>query len=136
MNETTLIANETILIALISAGSAVVGALLGAVAAVLGPWALKRLEIKSDRETIYMEARRVAIVKFANCKTDSIQQDYQSIFSEINNESLALAFNEANKSVTELYSLINKNDAHVKNWINKMGFKAFTLRPSNIDEFK
>jgi len=134
MSETTFITDERVLIALISAGSAVVGSLFGAISAVLGPWWLKRLEIKTDREARYLEARRLAIVQFANSKLDSMQQYNQSMLSGVKSENLALAFGEANKRATELYSLISKKDSSVKSWINGMSFKAFTLKPSNIEE--
>lgn len=61
---------ETVQIAIISAGSGIVDALFGAAGAVLGPWWLKKTEIKAEREKINMETRRRAIVEYANNKMD------------------------------------------------------------------
>lgn len=121
-------------IALISAGSGVFGALLGAIAAVFGPWWLKKKEVAAEIERNYLEARRLAIVDYANKKMDSIQAYHQVFVLGSDNENLNESINAANKSVAELYSLIKSEDAYVKDWINKMSYKVISLKPKNIDE--
>lgn len=39
---------------------------------------------------------------------------------------------KANSSTNELYSLISKDDSGLKEWINKMGFKAFSIKPESV----
>lgn len=125
---------ETVQIAIISAGSGIVGALFGAAGAVLGPWWLKKTEIKAEREKINMEARRRAIVEYANNKMDAMKEYHQVFSFGAKSETLTDKINEANKSATELYSRIKKEDAAVKDWINKMSFRAFSAKLSTIKD--
>ena len=127
-------ANETIIIALITAGSGVLGALLGAAGAVIGPWWVKRAEIIAERQQREMESRRKAIVDFANKKLISMQAYHQVFSLGGKDESLLGKVENANISANELYSLISKEDSALKDWINKMGFKAFSAKPSSVQE--
>ena len=126
---------ETVLIALISAASGVFGALFGALGAVIGPWWLKKLELGAERERSYLDARRAAIVAFSNAKLD-VMREYHQVFvlGGSGMGKLTEAIGNANKTATELFSLIKKEDASVKKWINSMGHKSLMLKPKTIEE--
>ena len=124
--------NETIIIALITAGSGVLGALVGAAGAVIGPWWVKRSEILAEKHQRELENRRKAIVDFANKKLTSMQAYHQVFSLGATDESLLEKIERANVSVNELYSLIGKDDSRLKVWTNKMGFKAFSIKPKSV----
>lgn len=119
---------EAVQISLITAASGLFGALLGAIAAVVGPWWLKKYEIESERERAYIELRRVAIIEYANSKLAAMQE-YQKAFrlGVGVSENTIEALNDANRKTTALFSLIRKEDANLKNWINKMQFKYLNM---------
>jgi len=129
-----LMTNETIVIALITAGSGVLGALLGAAGAVVGPWWVKRSEIIAEKQQRETESRRKAIVDFANKKLISMQAYHQVFSLGGKDEALLEKIENANISANELYSLISKEDSALKDWINKMGFKAFSIKPKSVQE--
>jgi len=115
---------EAVQISLITAASGLFGALLGAIAAVVGPWWLKKFEIKSERERDYLASRRTAIIEYANSKLAAMQE-YQQAFrlgGEVGEKTIE-ALNDANRKSTILFSLIKKEDAGIKDWINRMQFK-------------
>jgi len=126
--------NETIAIALITAGSGVLGALLGAAGAVVGPWWVKRSEIIAEKQQFEMERRRKAIVDFANKKLISMKAYHQVFSLGGKDEDLQEKIENANISTNELYSLISKEDSALKDWVNNMSFKAFTIKPSSDQE--
>lgn len=126
--------NETIIIALITAGSGVLGAMMGAAGSVIGPWWVKRSEIIAERHQREMENRRKAIVDFANKKLISMQAYHQVFSLGGADESLLEKVERANISANELYSLISKDDYRLKEWINKMGYKALSIKPKSLQD--
>lgn len=126
--------SETVIIALITGLSGVLGALLGAVAAILGPWWIKRQEIDSQQLNAYIEARRRAIVDFANKKLISMQAYHQVISMGGKDEYFFEKIENSNMSANELYSLIKKEDSALKDWINNMSYKAISIKPSSIQD--
>ena len=126
--------SDTIQIAYIAAGGAILGAFFGAVGSVIGPWWLKKTELDSQRKASEHEARRKAIVEFANKKIDSMREYHQVFTLGHKSDTLIDKLNEANKSATELYSYIKKEDAAVKDWVNQMGHRAILMRPSSIND--
>ena len=129
-----LMENETIAIALITAGSGVLGALLGAAGAVVGPWWVKRSEIVAAKKQREAESRRKAVVDFANKKLISMRAYHQVFSLGVKDEYLLDKIENANISANELYSLISKEDSALKDWINKMSFKAFAIKPKSAQE--
>lgn len=129
-----MIESETVLVALITAGSGILGALLGAIAAVVGPWWLKKTELQAERTRNEIEARRKAIVEFSNKKLISMQAYHQVFSLGGKDDSLICKIENANQSANELYSYIKKEDGAVKKWINGMGFRAISEKPASMDD--
>ena len=126
--------SETVQIAYIAAGSAIIGAFLGAVGAVLGPWWLKKTAIEAERKLNEYEARRKAIVDFTNKKIDSMREYHQVFSLGGTSDTLPDKLDEANKSVTDLYTYIKKEDRAVKDWINKMGYRTSSIQISSNED--
>lgn len=126
--------NETIMVALITAASGVLGALLGAAGAIIGPWWVKRAEISSEKHQLEMETRRKAIVDFSNKKIIAIQAYHQVFSLGGRDDALSEKIQNSNLSTNELYSLIGKEDSVLKDWINKMTHKAFFTGSSSIND--
>lgn len=129
-----MVMSETVIIALITAASGILGAFLGSVGSVLGPWWIKTKEINAQQLTTYLESRRKAVVDFSNKKLISLQAYHQVISLNGEDELLMKKLEDANKSVNELYSYIKKEDKNVKDWINNMGYIAFSRKPENESE--
>ncbi len=126
--------SETVQVALITAASGVLGALLGGIGAVFGPWWLKKTELKAERLRYEQESRRKAIVDFSNKKLESMRVYHQVFSLDQTDETLIEKVEEANRSATELYSLIKKEDREVKEWINNMGFRAISEKPKSLED--
>lgn len=116
--------------ALISAGSGALGAFLGAAGAVIGPWWLK----KTDHKKEVHEARRKSIVDFSVKKIAQVTAYNQAFHFGGNGEDFIRANDAFNISVTDLYSRISSRDSYVKQWINEMSFKLFTIVPKDIND--
>lgn len=126
--------DNTVLVAIITAGSGILGAILGASGAVLGPWWVKKTELQAQRAASEIEERRKAIVDFADKKSAALTEYHQVFCFGSKSDGLIDLTNAANKSSTELYSRIKKDDALVKDWINKMCFRAFASKPKTFEE--
>ena len=114
--------SETVHIALITAGSGIVGAALGAIAAVIGPWWVKKTEINEERARNDKEEMRRALVDLSVKYTEAILEFYQVFSFGKKNSDIVNINNQSNNAITELYSRVKKEDAGFKSWMN--GFFA------------
>jgi len=113
--------DETVTIALVTAGAGLAGAIVGALASFWGPLLLRRSERREIAEAVAVEARRAAIVELVTANIDLTNHLIDD------HPETSRRASRVNAAFTDFSSRIHRNESSVIEWTTHVSYLAAQL---------